>query len=729
MNNLLQVNGPETSAAQPQPRIPCYVSDSIACAARAPAYTCSEQIMNNERILIVEDEKIIALDLQRRLERFGFAVVGMAASGAEAIELAEEREPDIILMDIRLEGDMDGIEASKHIRARFAIPVIFLTAYTDERTLERAKEVEPFGYILKPFKERELYTTIDIALYKNRIDKKLRKQERLFSAMLHSINDGIIATDTDMTVSFMNVVAEEITGIDEASAKGRPLRSVVTLLDPRTNKEFLSGSLPNVDSKPYFFSDALIKNNRGRSVLVDGSITRIHEKENESEGFLLTLRDITEMKRMSETINYQASHDSLTGLSNREEFSFKLGEILAALRTSGEKHALVVIDIDRFKAINDTCGSMAGDELLKQIAFDIQSNIARKDISARIGGDEFAIILKDCESEDAVNVAKRLKDAVEARKFTWQKTIFPVTLSIGVVPLSQESGNTHEVLASADDACHLAKEEGGNRVSVFHAKDTKFLKRRGEMEWISKINRAAEENKFVLYQQAIAPLKDSLDARPKAEILVRLVNDDGSITRPGDFIPAAERYNLMPLIDRWVIKNAMAAYRVLSDRGSSMKSSLISINLSGPSFLDEALVDVILYEVKRNELQPSSFCFEITETAAIQNYAAATRFIKRLKDEGFTFALDDFGAGFSSFSYLKNLPIDYLKIDGSLVQTIDESLVSYTMVESINSIGHVMGIKTIAEFVKSPEIKSKLADMGVDYAQGYHIAEPEPLLP
>ncbi len=685
--------------------------------------------MNNERILIVEDEKIIALDLQRRLERFGFSVVGLAASGSEAIELAEKSEPDIILMDIRLEGDMDGIEASKHIRARFAIPVIFLTAYTDERTLERAKEVEPFGYILKPFKERELYTTIDIALYKNRIDKKLRKQERLFSAMLHSINDGIIATDTDMTISFMNVVAEEITGVDEVSAKGRPLRSVVTLLDPRTNKEFLSGSLPNVDSKPFFFSDALIKNNRGRSVLVDGSITRIHEKENESEGFLLTLRDITEMKRMSETINYQASHDSLTGLSNREEFSFKLGEILASLRTSGEKHALMVIDIDRFKAINDTCGSMAGDELLKQIASDIQSNISRKDISARIGGDEFAIILKDCDSEDAVNVARRLKDAVEARKFSWQKTVFPVTLSIGVVPLSQESGSTHEVLASADDACHLAKEEGGNRVSVFHAKDTKFLKRRGEMEWISKINRAAEENKFVLYQQAIAPLKDSLDTRPKAEVLVRLVNDDGSITRPGDFIPAAERYNLMPIIDRWVIKNAMSAYRLLSERGSAMKSSLISINLSGPSFLDEALVEVILYEVKRNELQPSSFCFEITETAAIQNYAAATRFIKRLKDEGFTFALDDFGAGFSSFSYLKNLPIDYLKIDGSLVQTIDESLVSYTMVESINSIGHVMGIKTIAEFVKSPEIKNKLAEMGVDYAQGYHIAEPEPLLP
>jgi diguanylate cyclase (GGDEF)-like protein len=302
----------------------------------------------------------------------------------------------------------------------------------------------------------------------------------------------------------------------------------------------------------------------------------------------MTLRDITEMKRMSETINYQASHDSLTGLSNREEFSFKLNEILVALKTSSDRHALVVIDIDRFKVINDTCGAMAGDELLRQIAAHVQSNISRKDISARIGGDEFAIILKDCEPDDSVNVAKRLKDAVEAKKFTWQTSAFPVTLSIGIVPLSQESDSIHAVLASADDACHLSKEEGGNRVSVFHAKDTKFLKRRGEMEWISKINRAAEENRFVLYQQTIAPLKDSFDSRPKAEVLIRLVNEDGSIARPGDFIPAAERYNLMPLIDRWVIKNAMASYKTLSDRGSPLKSSLISINLSGPSFLDEA---------------------------------------------------------------------------------------------------------------------------------------------
>jgi diguanylate cyclase (GGDEF)-like protein/PAS domain S-box-containing protein len=684
--------------------------------------------MNNENILIVEDEKIIALDLQRRLERFGYSVVGMASDGPEAIRLATERSPDIILMDIMLAGSMDGIEASKQIRAQLGIPVIFLTAYTDEKTLERAKEVEPFGYILKPFKERELYTTIDIALYKNSIDKKLRKQERLFSAILHSINDGIIATDTDLSIGFMNKIAEEITGWSEAQAKGRHAAGVLSLIEARSQREILAGSPPNVDAKPFFFNEAVVNNALGKKLLVDGSITRIHEKENESDGFLITLRDITEMKRMSETIDYQASHDSLTGLSNREEFSFMLSEILGGLKTSDSRHALLVIDIDRFKAINDTCGTMAGDELLRQIASHVQANISRKDVSARIGGDEFAIILRDCEPDDSINVAKRLKEAVETRKFSWQSSVFPVTLSIGVVALSQESEDTHAILAAADDACHLSKEEGGNRVNVFHAQEAKFQKRRGDMEWIAKINKAAEEDRFILYQQAIVPLSESAGLKSKAEILLRLVNEDGSIARPGDFIPAAERYNLMPLIDQWVIKHSIAAYKILRDRGSSIASNLISINLSGPSLLDESLVDLILYEVRRNGLDSSSFCFEITETAAIQNYAAATRFMKRLKDEGFTFALDDFGSGFSSFSYLKNLPVDYLKIDGSFVQSIDESLVSYTMVESINSIGHVMGMKTIGEFVKSPEIKRKLVELGVDYAQGYHIAEPMPLL-
>lgn len=684
--------------------------------------------MNNEKILIVEDEKIIALDLQRRLERFGYTVVGMAGEGETAVELARQAAPDIILMDISLAGTMDGIEAAGIIRKQLGLPVIFLTAYADEKTLERAKEVEPYGYILKPLKERELYTTIDIALYKYGIEKRLRKQERLFSAILHSINEGIIATDMNLNVQFMNTVAEEITGYKEEAVKGACLPRILTLFDPRTQKDILSGGFPLVDERPYFFHELSIKNTFNQNILVDGSITRIHEKENATEGYLLALRDITEMKRMSETINYQASHDILTGLSNREELAFKLGEVLKSIQQTGENHGLLILDIDRFKAVNDTCGALAGDELLRQVASHIQANIQRNDISARIGGDEFACILMHCAAQDAFNVAKRLQEAAANRKFIWQGTVFPVTLSIGIVPLTRESGDIHAVLAAGDDACHLAKESGGNKISIFQVEDTVFQRRRGEMEWIGKINRAIDENRFLLYYQPIVPLDPVKGYSKKIEILIRLVNEDGGIARPGDFIPSAERYNLMPQIDRWVIENAMRAFRTLRDRKNPLADSIFSINLSGPSLLDETLIDKILSTLAQYSLPASSFCFEITETAAIQNLSYASRFMKRLKEEGFTFALDDFGSGFSSFGYLKNLPVDYLKIDGSFVQSIDESLVSCTMVESINSVGHVMGLRTIGEFVKSDKIWKKLVELGVDYGQGYIFAEPRPLL-
>jgi EAL domain-containing protein (putative c-di-GMP-specific phosphodiesterase class I) len=253
------------------------------------------------------------------------------------------------------------------------------------------------------------------------------------------------------------------------------------------------------------------------------------------------------------------------------------------------------------------------------------------------------------------------------------------------------------------------------------------MRRRGDMEWIGKINHAVEENRFILYYQPIEPLDPLSGMQPKIEILLRLVNEDGSIAGPTDFIPAAERYNLMPQIDRWVLENSMRSFRMLSDQKSPLADKIFSINLSGPSLLDDALIDTILYFLNKYSLSAKDFCFEVTETAAIQNLSYATRFINRLKGEGFTFALDDFGAGFSSFGYLRNLPVDYVKIDGSFVQNIDESRISYTMVDSINSIGHVMGLKTIAEFVKSEAIRDKLIELKVDFGQGYYFSKPKPL--
>lgn len=682
--------------------------------------------MNSERVLIVEDEKIIALDLQRRLERFGYIICDTAADGEQAVAKAHQHKPDIILMDIMLSGGMDGIEAAKIVKKELQIPVIFLTAYADEKTLDRAKEAEPFGYILKPFKERELYTTIDMALYKYRVDKDLKKQERLFSSILHSVNDGIIAIDNDLRVLFLNPVAESMSSWTEEDAQGRQVQHVLSITESRSLTSLIPGILPE-GSQPVYFRDAVMKSRHGQSFIIDGTVTKIHEAQNETEGYVITFRDISEIKRMSATIDYQASHDGLTGLSNREEFSLRLTETLENLKAQGGSHTLVELDVDRFRVVNDTCGPIAGDELLRQIANVIHTLTQKHDFSARLGGDEFAIILKDCTLDDAMQVAKRLQSAVQAHKFIWQKNLFPITLSIGIVPLSVEDTDIHTVLAAADDACYIAKEEGGNRISIFQRSDEKYVMRRGQMEWITKINEALENSRFCLWHQLIEPLKPDARTTPKIELLLRMENPDGTISGPGSFIPSAERYGLMTLLDRWVLEDAVKHWIRLNEKGHDLVKRIFSINLSGPTLLDESFIDFAIRTFEHYAVSPRNFCLEITETAAIQNLSYASRFIGRLKDEGFTFSLDDFGSGFSSFNYLKNLPVDYLKIDGSIVQNIDESLVNYTMVESINAMGHVIGLKTVGEYARNDAIVERLRRIGVDYAQGYALSEPSPL--
>ncbi len=682
--------------------------------------------MDSERILIVEDEKIIALDLQRRLERFGYSICDTAAEGEEAVRKAREHRPDIILMDIMLAGAVDGIEAAKVIKRELQIPVIFLTAYADERTLERAKEAEPFGYILKPFKERELYTTIDIAIYKYKIDKKLKQQERLFSAILHSVHDGIVATGMNTEILFMNPIAEKMCGWNENDAQGKTATTVLSLIDARTLASLIPDGLPTGEH-PVFFRDAVMKSRHGQTFTIDGSITKIHQVENETEGYVLAFRDISELKRMSATIDYQASHDSLTGLSNREEFSLRLTELLEDLKRNSGRHTLIELDVDRFKVVNDTCGTVAGDELLRQVANFIQSLTQRHDISARIGGDEFGVILRDCSLEDSMHVAQRLQDAIQSHKFIWQKNLFPITLSIGIVPLTEADIEIHAVLAAADDACYIAKEEGGGRISVFQRTAEQYVLRRGQMEWIGKINEALEKNRLRLWHQLIEPLNPDSDSKPKAEVLIRMEAEDGSIIGPGSFIPSAERYGLMTSIDRWVLENTTIAWDRLKKAGHPLSDRVFTVNLSGPTLLDESFIDFVMMTFKTHNANPSAFCFEITETSAIQNLSYASRFIGKLKEVGFTFSLDDFGSGFSSFNYLKNLPVDYLKIDGSIVQNIDESLVNYTMVESINSMGHVLGLKTVGEYARNERIVEKLRRIGVDYGQGYALAEPRPI--
>ena len=677
--------------------------------------------MPDERVLIVEDEKIIALDLQRRLEKFGYSVVALASTATEAVEAALEYLPDIVLMDIMLGGDRDGVDAAIEIKDQYNVPIVFLTAYADERTVERAKKAEPVGYVLKPFKERELQTTIDIALYKARVDRQMQEQEQLFEALLNSMNDGLIAFSSDRTIRFLNPVAQNLTGWSEERAIDRELDEVFSLYDENSQ---LAAAIPFSqveEGKDFDFENVYLMTELGGRVSVAGSITPIRTHHH-IDGGLITFHDVTDIKEMSQIIEYQASHDSLTGLMNREEFFSRLQEIARDAQENRRTHSFVYLDLDQFKIVNDVCGHLAGDELLRQVSTDLRSHLdGEEHIAARLGGDEFGVLLFDSPLARGMALARTLLRNLN-RKFIWQKNAFHITASIGLVPVAGVNSDGYSILAAADDASYLAKESGGNTIKVYETADYTFLKRRGEMQWISRLNHALEGDRFVLWGQPIVSTNGS--THEHLELLIRMLDDDDSLISPGDFIPAAEKYNLMPAVDRWVLSKAFERLDRFAAEG---RRPLVSINLSGASIADESMLDYIRHLITGSTVDPTQICLEITETTAIANMSRATSFIKRLKSLGVSFALDDFGNGFSSFAYLKHLPVDFLKIDGSFVRDIADDPIDYALVQSVNNIGHVMNMKTIAEYVKDQRTRAKLEEIGVDFLQGYQIARPAPL--
>jgi diguanylate cyclase (GGDEF)-like protein len=437
-------------------------------------------------------------------------------------------------------------------------------------------------------------------------------------------------------------------------------------------------------------------------------------------------KQIIQERELQKQLSYQASHDSLTGLINRFEFENHLKRALDSVVTEDATHAMLYIDLDQFKIVNDTCGHVAGDELLRQLSTVLQQKIRSSDILVRLGGDEFGVLLVHCTPEHTISVANELLNTVQEFRFVWEDKSFVIGASIGVVQVDKDSGNLANIMSAADAACYSAKDAGRNRVHIFRKNDAVIVDRYGEMQWVARVNDALENNSFQLFCQQIIPVGNT-DACPLGliEILVRMKDEKGKLIPPGAFIPAAERYNLMTSLDRWVVKTTFEWL----DRNSHITDQLgkCSINLSGQSISDARFLDYLLDLLTKSAVPAGKICFEITETAAITNLSEATEFISRLKAIGCSFALDDFGSGLSSFAYLKNLPVDYLKIDGSFVKDIVEDPIDEAMVRSINEIGHVMGKETIAEFVENEQILEKLYEIGVDYAQGFGIDKPKPL--
>lgn len=575
-----------------------------------------------------------------------------------------------------------------------------------------------------------------IALACLRTHKLLAQRQAFASALqvekdraqitLQSIGDGVITTDVEGCIAYMNPAAEQLTHWSAGQAQGLPLAALFSLLDDNAEKDslslterILSGTLKGGSEHAKLIqrldgstvSVALV----GSPIISDGQVS----------GIVLVLHDMTQERQYIANLSWQATHDALTGLANRREFEYRLELALGDLGRQAARHTLLFLDLDQFKLVNDTCGHAAGDELLRHICAVLQAGVREGDTLARLGGDEFGILLENCLPEQAERIAENLRQTVQSLHFVWKGRPFMTTVSVGLVHLQLAPHTLEASLRAADMACYMAKEKGRNRVQVYHPDDTELSMRFGEMAWIQRLHIALEEDRFCLYAQEIAPLAAGESDAGHLEILLRLHDESGRIILPDSFIPAAERYGLMTALDRWVVNRVFKVIRQALDEGRKGPLAMCAINLSGSSIGDDKFLDYLQRQFVEYAIPPEMICFEITETSAIANLGSAIRFINELKGLGCHFSLDDFCAGMSSFAYLKHLPVDFLKIDGSFVKDMLDDPINRAMVEVINHIGHVMGKRTIAEFVETPLIEQALHEIGVDYAQGYLIERPQ----
>ena len=423
-------------------------------------------------------------------------------------------------------------------------------------------------------------------------------------------------------------------------------------------------------------------------------------------------------------LTYQAAHDDLTGLINRREFELRLGRSLKSAHQDNLQHIFCFLDLDQFKLVNDTCSHAAGDELLRQISTLLANRMRDRDTLARLGGDEFGLLLENCNLVDANQITNIVLKLVRDYRFTYDDKIFNIGVSIGLVIVNNSFGTVSEVIHAGDLACYSAKKAGRNQSFMFNSADVEVAQRRSQVEAISDITDEIDDNQFMLYCQPIVPLRSNVPQHPHFEILIRKISLDGQIVLPTAFIPSAERYHLMPNIDRWVIKNTFAAYRNLLNISLEKCDYVFSINLSGTSLADKSLLGFIREQLTIYAIPPKAICFEITETSAIVNLKNTNYIFSALRKLGCSFALDDFGSGMSSFTYLKNFEVDYLKIDGSFIKDMHTNKIDHAMVRSIHSVAEAMNIKTVAEFVENGAILKELRAIGVHYGQGEHLGPP-----
>jgi len=564
------------------------------------------------------------------------------------------------------------------------------------------------------------------------IHERKKAQEALFEEKerlhitLRSIGDAVICTDAQMNISFMNPIAEQLTGWTLSAAMSVPLEQVFRVVDENSGQ-----AIPNPVAtclqtlRPVYLQDgAVLLSRSGERHDVQDSAAPVLTAAGEVLGAVLVFQDTTQARALQRELAHSATHDALTGLPNRNWFEKRLREACEAARQQLQRHALCFIDLDRFKIVNDTAGHAAGDVLLRELSHVIRHQVRTDDVLARLGGDEFALLLHNCTVEQAEAVCQKVIDAIRGQRFPWEGRVYDLGASIGITAIDAEAPPVGELMSRADVACYAAKAAGRNRVSVYRSDESDAQRHHQELQVAAGIHSALEANRFRLFAQEIRPLQPTRADSCHIEILVRMVDENGQLVMPGAFIPAAERYDLMGHVDRWVIRHVLGGYgaRLLAVPGLK-----VAINLSANSLGEPFLLPFLHAELHDSVLPANRIQLEITETALINNMAAAKRLVAEMRHAGCTVALDDFGTGLSSFAYLKQFPVDYLKIDGSFIRHLATNAVDREIVSSINDIGHRLGVSTVAESVEDEQTLEALRVIGVDFAQGYVIGRPQPL--
>ncbi|MEM7082284.1 MAG: EAL domain-containing protein [Pseudomonadota bacterium] len=570
-----------------------------------------------------------------------------------------------------------------------------------------------------------------------------REEEQLMQAArdraevtLASITDGVLTTDLEGLIDYVNDAAVAMIGLPRSDIIGRPLTASVNLVDETDRKPFADpvdtalreGRKINLGRK------AMMLSADGAEHFVEVTVNPLTLGEdqdpasthvNAQAGCVVVLHDVTELRGLAKQMSYQASHDALTGLTNRREFERRVGELVDASHEDNTTHIICYMDLDRFKAVNDTSGHAAGDNMLRQVAKIIREQVRDSDMVARLGGDEFGMLLVGCPLEKARQIADDVCAAVRDYRFFWRDQVFSVGVSIGLVEIGHESGTIEDVIAAADSACYVAKQQGRSQVHVYSAKDEAVARHKGEIAWLQQLQHALKDDGFIIYAQPIVAMDLRRQGGLGIEILLRMRNHRGQLVAPSEFLEAAHRYNLMPAIDRWVVLNTLTA---LGSEGLPLESgSRCTINLSGQTLSDNQFLEFVVECMDECGVLPEMLCFEVKESSVITNMSQAQRFIAVLHSMGCQFALDNFGTGLGSFANLKNLKMDYLKIDGEFSRNIAHDKINQAMVTAIVKLARSLDIQVIAEKVDSKDSLDTLRYIGVDFAQGYYMGEPAPI--